>query len=258
MTEARQEELASYFGLPSRIRACLFDLDAVLVQTAHLHAAAWAQTLDEFFKRRALHTGGELTAFDLAPDGRSRLQWLASFDGVRAFLRRRGVDLPEGDADDPVDAASVRGLANREGECFLAGVRRHGVEPYPGSIEYIRAVRAGGLATAAISIHPHTREVLEAAGMAHLFEERLDAVDIHHLQLKEKPAPDVLLAAARALWIFPAEAAVFDGTASGIRAARAGSFGYVVGVDHLSEPHVLRHNGADAVVGNLAQLLKCT
>ena len=40
-------------GLPDGIRACLFDLDGVLTQTAKVHAAAWKQMFDEFLQSRA-------------------------------------------------------------------------------------------------------------------------------------------------------------------------------------------------------------
>ena len=64
-----------------------------------------------------------------------------------------------------------------------------------------------------------------------------------------------LLAAARALWVFPTETAVFDAAPAGISAARAGSFGHVVGVDHVGRPDILHEHGADVVVRNLAELL---
>ena len=39
-------------GLPEDIRACLFDLDGVLTQTATVHQAAWKRTFDEFLTSR--------------------------------------------------------------------------------------------------------------------------------------------------------------------------------------------------------------
>ena len=38
-------------GLPGNIRACLFDLDGVLTETATLHAKAWKQMFDGFLIR---------------------------------------------------------------------------------------------------------------------------------------------------------------------------------------------------------------
>ncbi|MEA2419180.1 MAG: hypothetical protein QOE60_1386, partial [Thermoleophilaceae bacterium] len=39
-------------GLPDGTRACLFDLDGVLTQTAKVHAAAWKQMFDEYLRSR--------------------------------------------------------------------------------------------------------------------------------------------------------------------------------------------------------------
>jgi beta-phosphoglucomutase-like phosphatase (HAD superfamily) len=35
------------------VRACLFDLDRVLTQTAKVHAAAWKEMFDGFLRERA-------------------------------------------------------------------------------------------------------------------------------------------------------------------------------------------------------------
>src|ERR671929_35619 len=40
-------------GLPDGAKACLFDLDGVLTQTAKVHAAAWKQMFDDFLRQRA-------------------------------------------------------------------------------------------------------------------------------------------------------------------------------------------------------------
>ena len=37
-------------GLPDATRACLFDLDGVLTDTASVHAAAWKQMFDAYLR----------------------------------------------------------------------------------------------------------------------------------------------------------------------------------------------------------------
>jgi beta-phosphoglucomutase-like phosphatase (HAD superfamily) len=74
-------------------------------------------------------------------------------------------------------------------------------------------------------------------------------------RLKGKPAPDTFLAGARALGVEPSEAAVFEDALAGVEAGRAGSFGFVVGVDRVGQADALRAHGADTVVTDLADLL---
>jgi len=70
-----------------------------------------------------------------------------------------------------------------------------------------------------------------------------------------KPAPRLVPAAAELLGVAPGDAAVFEDALSGVAAGRAGNFGYVVGVDRVSQADELRRNGADIVVTDLAELL---
>jgi len=243
-------------GLPGRICACLFDLDGVLAQTATLHAAAWKTMFDGFLRTRAVQTADLFVPFDPGADYAEHIDGKPRREGVRSFLAARRIELPEGKIDDPSDAETINGLANWKNELLLALIREHGVEAYAGSLRYVDAVRAAGLCCAVVSSSANAREVLEAAGIAHLFDERLDGIDAERMQLKGKPAPDAFLAAARALWVFPAEAAVFEDALAGVTAGRAGSFGYVVGVDRLDQAQALHEHGADVVVSDLAELLE--
>ena len=97
--------------------------------------------------------------------------------------------------------------------------------------------------------------MLEAAGIADLFEARVDGIVAEREHLRGKPAPDMFLAAARMLGVAPAEAAVFEDALAGVAAGRAGDFGLVVGVDRVGQAEALREHGADIVVTDLAELL---
>ena len=64
-------------GLPEGIRACLFDLDGVLTETALLHAVAWKETFDALLLERSVKTGSRFVPFasadyDRYVDGRPR------------------------------------------------------------------------------------------------------------------------------------------------------------------------------------------
>ncbi|WP_394836811.1 HAD-IA family hydrolase [Pendulispora rubella] len=241
-------------GLPSHVRACLFDLDGVLTQTATEHAAAWTEMFDEYLRARAQQTGEVFVPFamqdyELYVDGKARA------DGVQSFLASRGISLPEGDLDDAPEHESIHGLSNRKNELLLRRIHTHGVKPYEGSVRYVRAVRAAGLRTAVVSASANCHDVLVGAGIESLFDVRIDGIVALRDHLHGKPAPDTYLAGARALGVEAGSGAVFEDALAGVEAGRAGNFGYVVGVDRVGQAEELRKRGAHVVVGDLGELL---
>ncbi|KPC76407.1 hypothetical protein ADL35_22970 [Streptomyces sp. NRRL WC-3753] len=242
--------MTTQLGLPDDIQACLFDLDGVVTRTAVVHAAAWKATFDAFLRER---DGADFRPFtdsdyDQYVDGRPRA------DGVRSFLASRGIELPEGTPDDPPDAQTVNGVGNRKNELLLEKIRTDGVEPYEGTLRYIDAVRAAGLATAIVSSSANTRDVLRSIDAERLFDVRIDGVVARERKLPGKPHPDTFLAAARDLGVEAARAAVFEDALAGMDAGRSGHFGYVVGVDRVGQTDALYAHGADRVVKDLAEL----
>jgi beta-phosphoglucomutase family hydrolase len=248
----------SVLQLPRTVRACLFDLDGVLTDTATVHAEAWKEVFDAFLRNRARREGSRVAPFDPVRDYVEFIDGKQRFDGVRSFLASRGIELPEGSHDDPDDAESIGGMANRKNELALAMIHRRGVRAYEGSVRFVCAAREAGLRRAVVSASANCREVLEAAGIADLFEARVDAVVAEREHLRGKPAPDMFLAAARLVDVGPGEAAVFEDAIVGVAAGRSGRFGFVVGVDRVGQADALREHGADVVVTDLAELLEPT
>ncbi|GEC08803.1 hydrolase [Streptomyces spinoverrucosus] len=243
-------------GLPDHIRACLFDLDGVLTQTAKVHAAAWKETFDAFLRQRAEREGATFVPFDAVKDYDDYVDGRPRQDGVRTFLASRGIELPEGSPDDGPDRETVHGVGNRKNELVLRMIREHGVEAYEGSVAFVRAAREAGLRRAVVSSSANCRDVLIAAGIEDLFEGRVDGITTREQGLRGKPAPDTYLAGARLLDVDPGAAAVFEDALAGVEAGRAGHFGVVVGVDRVGQAAELRRHGADLVVTDLAQLLE--
>jgi beta-phosphoglucomutase family hydrolase len=231
------------------VRACLFDLDGVLTDTARLHAAAWKETFDEFLAKRGQPPFDTVRDYDQYVDGRARL------DGVRAFLASREITLPEGSADDGPDAQTVFALGAHKNDLVLALMAKEGIEPYPGSVRYVQAARDAGLRRAVVSASANCREALRAARIEELFEQVIDGNVTEREHLAGKPAPDTYLAGARALGTEPAQAAVFEDAIAGVEAGRAGGFAFVVGIDRVGQAEALKAHGADIVVRDLAELL---
>ena len=228
-------------GLPEAITAILFDLDGVLTDTARIHAEAWKRMFDDFLAgQEGQKPFDEVEDYDRYVDGRPR------YDGVAEFLRSRGIELPE---------EEIHRLGDRKNDLVQKLIHERGIDPYPGSVRYVRAARDAGLRTAVVSSSANTRDVLHVAGIEELFDARVDGVTIETEHLRGKPAPDSFLAGARAIGVEAAQAAVFEDALAGVEAGHAGNFGYVVGVDRAGQADALREHGADVVVSDLAELL---
>ncbi|MFJ8778087.1 MULTISPECIES: beta-phosphoglucomutase family hydrolase [unclassified Streptomyces] len=237
-------------GLPEEIKACLFDLDGVVTRTAVVHAAAWKEMFDAFLRERE---GEDFRPFD-DHDYDEYVDGLPRADGVRTFLASRGIELPEGNPDDPPGAETVHGLGNRKNALVLEKIRTDGVEAYDDTLTYIRAARAQGLRTAIVSSSANCRDVLRAIDAEDLFDVRVDGVVAAERHLPGKPRPDTFLAAAHDLGLDAPRSAVFEDALAGMDAGRAGGFGYVVGLDRVGQADALYEHGADVVVKGLAEL----
>jgi beta-phosphoglucomutase family hydrolase len=242
-------------GLPSGISALLFDLDGVLTPTAKIHAKAWKQTFDEYLQARATRSGTEFVPFDSKDDYDEYVDGLPREDGVRTFLKSRGIELPEGTVDDPPDAETVNGIGNKKNNLVVRLIREEGVDAYPGSRSYVEAAKHAGLSRAVVSSSANCHDVLRSAGIEDLFDAVIDGVVAHREHLPGKPAPDTYIAGAKALGVEPAQAAVFEDALAGVESGRAGHFGYVVGVNRVGQRDALKAHGADVVVDDLSDLL---
>ena len=243
-------------GLPEKVRACLFDLDGVLTDTASVHTKAWKAMFDAYLSQRAERTGEKFVPFDPAADYRQYVDGKKREDGVRSFLSSRGIQLSEGNPDDSGDAETIYGLGNRKNDMFQKVLNDDGVEVFNGSRRYLEAVSAAGLGIAVVSSSANTREVLEITGLDRFVQQRVDGITLREEHIAGKPAPDSYLRGAQLLDVPPDAAAVFEDALSGVAAGHAGNFGFVVGVDRVGQAEDLRRNGADVVVTDLAELLQ--
>ncbi len=243
-------------GLPEKVRACLFDLDGVLTDTASVHTKAWKATFDDYLSQRATRTGEKFVPFDADADYREYVDGKKREDGVRSFLDSRGIELPAGSPDDPDDAETIYGLGNRKNEMFQKVLHDEGVKVFDGSRRYLEAVSKAGLGIAVVSASANTPDILRVTGLDRYIQQRVDGNTLRDERIAGKPAPDSYLRGAQLLGVGADAAAVFEDALSGVQAGRAGNFGFVVGVDRVGQAEELRRNGADVVVRDLAELLQ--
>lgn len=207
----------------STIKACIFDLDGVIVDTAVYHFKAWKRLADEL--------GINFTEHD-----NERLKGVSRVRSLEIILELGGVTKTE---------AEQHELATRKNTWYVEMINRMTpAEILPGAKEFLEACRAAGIKTALGSASKNSGTILNKINMAHLFDA---IVDGNHVS-KAKPDPEVFLKGAEALGVTPAECVVFEDAIAGVEAAINGGM-KVVGI---GSPDVL--NKADLVVSGLDKM----
>lgn len=232
----------------------IFDLDGVVTSTAELHGAAWKRLFDEFLGSCPDQAETDRSPFALPDDYLRHVDGKPRADGVRDFLKSRGIELPEGDAGDDPGTRTIYGLGARKDGYYHDLLAERGVKVFDATVVFIHRARELGFGTAIASSSRNCAHVLGAAGLAALFDVRFDGNDLAREGLAGKPDPAMFLRAAARLGVEPERAVVFEDAVSGVEAGRRGGFGLVVGVDRAGRAEALRRRGADIVVEDLSEL----
>jgi beta-phosphoglucomutase len=181
----------------SQIKAFIFDLDGVLVDTAEYHYRAWKSLADEEglpFDRRA----------------NEALRGISRRESLLLILKDR--KLPEG---------KIQEMMERKNRYYLEYIQEiNPTDLLAGARELLLEIHAAGLKSAVGSASKNSRQVLEKLGIVSLF----DAISDGYSVTNPKPAPDLFLHTAAQLGFTPAECVVVEDAAAGIQAAQAGGF----------------------------------
>jgi beta-phosphoglucomutase-like phosphatase (HAD superfamily) len=245
-------------GLDRTVEACVFDLDGVLTPSAALHAAAWQETLDQLLARHHETAGDRFRPwrpFDVQHDYGLFIHGRPRLEGVHAFLASRGIRLPEGQRDDPCGTATAYGLANQKNDTLRRRLRNDGVTAFGGSLRFLEVAHEAGLRCAVVSPSANTDAILRGSGLRELVDAVVDGAVIHSEHLREKPAPDWIIAACRRLTVHPGSVTSFETTYAGIVAGRSAGVHSVIGVDRSGRAASLVAQSADRVVSDLAELI---
>jgi len=229
-----------------KIQALIFDLDGVLTQTQHIHKKAWKISLNEYLKNFVGKTVSKRPVDDrdykIYIDGKPR------YDGVKSFLESRDIELPFGDPADLPSRNTICGVGNRKNQLFNELIDQGDVKIYQSAIKKLKKWRKQGFKTAVVTSSKNCQKIIQQAGIAQLFDVKIDGITAAERNLKGKPDPDIFWEAARDLDVKPAHCVVFEDAISGVQAAQKGYFGLVVGVDRFDNETALRENHADIII----------
>ena len=185
-------------------KACLFDLDGVIVDTAVYHFQAWRRLANEL-------------GFDFTEHQNEQLKGISRMESLELILEWGNVTLSE---EKKIE------WATRKNAWYLELVMKMTPnEVLKGVPEFLKALRANGIKIALGSASKNSRLILEKINMVEYFDVIIDGNNI----TKGKPDPQVFLMGAEATNCKPEDCVVFEDALAGVQAGKAGGM-KVIGV----------------------------
>jgi len=178
------------------IKAAIFDLDGVIIDTAHYHYIAWKRLASEF-------------AITLTHENNEMLKGVSRMRSLEIILSLGNLELPEQQKEQ---------LAEKKNKWFVEYIESiRPEEIFPGVIDLIRNLRKQKIKIGLASSSKNAPRVIELLGIAKDFDTLVDGTMITH----SKPDPEIFLLAAHKLGIAPHECVVFEDAEAGVEAALA-------------------------------------
>jgi len=207
----------------NNIKACIFDLDGVIVDTAIYHYKAW---------RRLANSLG----FDFSEQQNEQLKGVSRVRSLEIVLQAGGITKTDAEKDQ---------LAAQKNAWYVEMINQMTTdEILPGAREFVQSCRDAGIKTALGSASKNSMTILEKLQIVHLFDAIIDGNKV----TKAKPDPEVFLKGAEALGIEPQYCVVFEDAIAGVEAAKAGGMKAI----GIGDPKVLYE--ADLVVSGLNEM----
>jgi beta-phosphoglucomutase len=207
----------------NKIKACIFDLDGVVVDTAKYHYVAWKEIAREL-------------RFDFTEHDNERLKGVSRMRSLDILLEIGNLHL---------DSATKQLLADKKNNIYVGYIEKmtHD-EILPGVLSFLSELDNAGIPAAIGSASKNTPLILERIGLSGYFKSVIDG----NKTSKAKPDPEVFLMAASELGFKPENCVVFEDAEAGIEAALAGGM-HTVGVGN---PHIL--GKAELVIPGFAEM----
>lgn len=186
------------------IKACIFDLDGVIVDTAKYHFLAWKRLADEL-------------KIPFNESDNERLKGVSRMKSLEIILEIGNLNLEE---------EEKAKLADKKNSWYVEYINKMKKEEIlPGVENFLDTLRKRGIKLAIASASKNTGIILERLKLNDFFDTVVDG----NMVSKAKPDPEIFIKAAMILDIAPKEVVVFEDAVAGIAAAKKAGMN-VVGV----------------------------
>jgi beta-phosphoglucomutase len=176
------------------IKACIFDLDGVIVDTAHYHFLAWKRLAKEI-------------NIDITEEDNERLKGVSRMQSLDIILALGGVSLSDRDKEI---------LANKKNAWFVDYIERMAPEEiFPGVKQLIQLLKSKGIKIGLASSSKNAKTIIQILHIQNDFDVVVDGNMIVH----SKPHPEIFLLAAAKLGVDPKDCLVFEDAEAGVEAA---------------------------------------
>jgi beta-phosphoglucomutase len=176
------------------IKACIFDLDGVIVDTAKYHFRAWKRLTDQM-------------GISFSEEDNEHLKGVSRMASLDIILKLGGRTLSEKEKLE---------FATQKNDWYVEYISRMTPdEILPGAVKFITELRKANIKTAIGSASKNTPMILERTGIKNLFDGVADGNNVKNA----KPDPEVFQTAARLIKVMDEECVVFEDAVAGIQAA---------------------------------------
>lgn len=203
------------------IKGCIFDLDGVIVDTAHYHLIAWNEIANKF-------------GYNLNEEDNSRLKGVARMESLDLILQLAKVDKSD---TERMELATIKNDRYVE---MISSIDETSL--LPGVYDLLENLQRHGIKIALGSASKNARKIIEKTRLSSFFDAIVDGTNVKH----SKPDPEVFLKGAMAINLSPENIIVFEDSVKGLEAAISGGF-RTVGIGDVIELNI-----ADHVIANLS------
>ena len=211
-----------------KLKACIFDMDGVIVNSADFHFVAWKQLASEL-------------SIELDDDFEVQLKGISRVDSLEKILRKGNLFL---------DNETKISLMEKKNEAYLdsiSGLTK--ADLLPGVLTFLEELKKNNILIGLGSRSKNAQLILDKTEISSYFKEVIDGNKVK----LSKPDPEVFLKGAKGLGVSSSETIVFEDAVSGVKAAKTGGF-YCIGIGNKSELEEADHvvSGLDEI--NLEKL----